>query len=115
MDQYFSETEEITMTKDVNALDDALKSVWDKVRMATQLIAQLRDEKRILASRADDLERQVTSLRAEIQTKDQEIKRLRTEHAQLLQSNGHQSFSDEEKEAIKNRIRDLISKINSYL
>ena len=115
MDQYFSETDEITMPKDVTALDEALKSVWDKVRMATQLISQLRDEKRIAASRTEDLERQVTSLRAEIQARDQEIKRLRAEHSQLVNANGQQSFSEEEKGAIKDRIRDLISKINSYL
>ena len=115
MDHYTTETEEITMPKDETTLDEMLKSVWDKVRLATHLISQLRDEKRVIASRAEDFEHQVTSLRAEIQTKDHEMKRLRAEHAQLVNANGQQSFRDEEKEAIKSRIRDLISKINSYL
>jgi len=103
------------MSKDVNVLDEALKIVWDKIRLTTHLINQLREEKHTLLSRTSELERLVLSLRSDIQTKDQELKRLRAEHDQVLNSNGQQSFSEEEKEAIKNRIRDLISKINSYL
>ncbi len=103
------------MSKNVNVLDEALKTIWDKIRLATHLIIQLREEKHRLVSRADELERLVSSLRSDIQTKDQELKRLRTEHAQVLNSNGQQSFTEEQKEAIKSRIRDLISKINSYL
>ena len=115
MNQYSTETEDVTMPNDASSLDDMLKSVWDKIRLATHLISQLRDEKRLLASRTEELERQVASLRTEIQSKEHEIKRLRSEHAQLANANGQQSFSDEEKVAVKERIRDLISKINSYL
>jgi chromosome segregation ATPase len=111
----FAETEEITMSKDASTMDEVLKSVWDKVRLATHLISQLREEKRAINNRLEELERQMASLRTELQSRDHEIKRLRTEHAQTVNTNGQQSFSEEEKEAIKNRIRDLISKINSYL
>ena len=112
MDQ-FADTEEITMSKDAGTMDEVLKSVWDKIRLAAHLIGQLREEKRVITSRIEELERQMASLRADLQSRDHEIKRLRTEHAQMVNSNGQQSFSEEEKEAIKNRIRELISKINS--
>ena len=115
MNHYSTETEEVTMPKDATSLEDMLKSVWDKIRLASHLISQLRDEKRVMANRSEELERLVASLRTEIQSKEIEIKRLRAEHAQLANANGQQSFRDEEKDAIKARIRDLISKINSYL
>lgn len=115
MNQYLSGAEELTMLKDSRDPDDVLKPVWERIRLATDLISQLRDEKRILTSQAQDLERQVAALRSEIDLRDNEIKRLRSEHAQMSRSEGRQGFSDEEKEAIKSRIRDLISKINSYL
>ena len=114
MNQHPTETEEV-LSKEVNILDDALKSVWDKIRLATQLIGQLRDEKRKLTVRVDELDRQVATLRTDVISRDQELKRLRSEHAQLLNANGHQAFTDEDKENLKGKIRDLISKINSYL
>jgi chromosome segregation ATPase len=115
MNQYLSETEDISMPKDASDINDALKSVWDKIRLAGQLIAQLRDEKRVIASRTEDLERQLTALRSDLEAKENEIRRLRAEHTQLANSNGQHGFSAEEKEAVKSRIRELISKINSYL
>ncbi len=114
MNQHPTETAEV-LSKDVTILDEALKSVWDKVRLASQLINQLRDEKRKLNVRTEELDRLVSSLRSEVLGKDQELKRLRAEHAQLLNANGHQAFTDEDKENLKGKIRDLISKINSYL
>ncbi len=114
LNQYPTETE-TTMSKEVNTLDEALKSVWDKIRLATHLISQLREEKQILSARVDELERQMTLLRSDLSMKDQELKRLRAEHSQLLNANGQQRFTEEEKENIKSKIRDLISKINSYL
>ncbi len=114
MSQHSTDTE-VVLSKEGNVLEEALKSVWEKVRLASQLINQLRDEKRALGVRADELERQVSSIRSELLVKDQELKRLRTEHIQLLNANGHQTFSDEDKENLKVKIRDLISKINSYL
>lgn len=115
MNHNYPETEEVTMTKDGVAVEEELKAVWEKVRLATHLIAQLRDEKRTITTRAEELERQVAALRSDLQARDAEIKRIRAEHAHIASSNGQQSFSEEEREAIKNRIRELISKINSYL
>ncbi|HEV8539051.1 MAG TPA: hypothetical protein VGR15_09065 [Bacteroidota bacterium] len=101
--------------EEIPVMEDALKPVWDKIRLAAHLISQLREDKQNLMSRIDDLERQVATLRSEILTRDQEFKRLRSEHVQLVNANGQRSFTEEEKENIRSRIRELISKINSYL
>jgi len=114
LNQFTSETE-AGAVKEATSLDEVLRSVWDKIHLATQLISQLRDEKRIHLARIGELEDKVNSLTAETLRKEQEVKQLRTEHRQLMNANGHQIFSEEEKEGLKNRIRDLLSKINSYL
>jgi len=114
------------MSKDGNMLDDAFKVIWEKARAAGELVNRLRHDKQILAERlegiekgsaerAKSLEKEIATLRSELLTKDQELKRLRAEHLQLLSANGHHSFSEEEREILKGRIRDLVTKINSYL
>src|SRR5436309_11074411 len=103
------------MTQDSNLLEEKLKAVWEKVRAASNLVLQLRDEKKSLTARAIELEKQVSSARAEILLKDQELKRLRSEYAHVLNSHSQNGFSPEEKDNIRGKIRDLISKINSHL
>jgi hypothetical protein len=47
--------------------------------------------------------------------RDQELKKLRAEHSQLLNAGDSKALTSEEKENLKNKIRDLIAKINSHL
>lgn len=115
MNQYPTEAETAISKEGTSLMEDALKSVWDKIRLAAHLITQLREEKRVLTTRVGDLDRQIATMRSDVQSRDQEIKRLRSEHTHLLNANGHNSFTREEKDSIKVKIRDLISKINSYL
>jgi predicted RNase H-like nuclease (RuvC/YqgF family) len=106
---------EINMIKDEGAVETALKAFWDKARAASELITRLRDELRALGERTERQERELLDLHADILGKDQELKRLRAEHAQLVKSDGKEFFTDEEKESLKNRIRELLAKINSHL
>ena len=117
---------EVTMSRDANVLDDALKAIWEKARAVGEVITQLRGGNRILSERVSELERsnaeqlraserEIAALRSELLAKEQELKRLRVEHSQLLSANGHHSFSGEEREILRSRIRELITKINSYL
>ncbi len=114
------------MSKDVNVLDDAFKVIWEKAKAAGDLLTRLRDEKQSLSDRLRDLEvsfaekfkaleKEIAVLRSDLSAKEQDLKRLRAEHAHLLSANGHHSFSEEEREILKSRIRDLVTKINSYL
>lgn len=114
------------MSKDINVLDDVFKVIWERIRAATDLIGQLREERRMLtdqlreveqsyADRLKAFEKEIIILRSDLMTRDQELKRLRAQHTQLLNVNGHHSFSEEEREILKSRIRDLVTKINSYL
>ncbi len=104
-----------TAVKEVSSLDQLIRSFWEKAHAATELITRLRSEQRSLSDRLAQVEREVTALRSEITARDTELKRVRYERDQLLGSNGHERFTAEEREHLKERIRELIAKINSHL
>ena len=106
---------DVAVPKEAVTLDDTLRLAWDKVRAAVLLINQLREEKHELHSHVRELEQKVLVLSADILSKEQEVKRLRAEHTSLVSASANNGFTLEDRENIKGRIRDLISKINSYL
>ena len=106
---------DVEVVKDAQLLEDALKALWDKARSISELVSQLREEKKSDHGRERVLQQEVESLRSLLANKEQELKRLKAEHAQLVNSNGNNMLSVEEKDNLKNKIRDLIAKINSHL
>ena len=61
------------------------------------------------------LEAEVQKLLNSVSDQEQEFRKLKTEHAQLLNSNGRNFLTEDDKERLKARMRELIAKINSYL
>jgi ABC-type nitrate/sulfonate/bicarbonate transport system ATPase subunit len=115
-----------TIVKESQLLDEIFKPVWERVRRAGDLIQHLQEEKNRLSNRLTDLEQstshtiqslelELKTVRQELVVREQELKRVRSENMQLMSNNGQQIFSLEEREIIKDRIRELIAKINSYL
>jgi chromosome segregation ATPase len=96
-------------------LDALLKDLWERLRSAAQAVHGLREEKRDLVSKVAYLEKELESHKVNLQKRDQELRGLRAEHLQLVNLNGKNSLTDQEKEFLKMRIRDLIVKINSYI
>ena len=110
------ETElEVVAPKESKTFDDALRTLWDKVKEAADMITELKRERQQLHTRLTSVETELSDIRAELTNKEQEIKRLKGELAHSANSNGTGAFSTEEKEVLKNKIRDLIAKINSHL
>ncbi len=103
------------VSKSPQTLELSLRKLWDKIRAAGELIQQLRQENASLKSRTDALVSELSSLRGNIVEREQEIKQLRAERTQLIQTSSGNGFSDEEKEILKSKIRELIAKINSHL
>lgn len=114
MTQQQAETEVASADGQKN-LQDVFRGIWDKAKAASDLITRLVDERRELLKRTGELEESVRSLRNDLAAREQELKRVKGDYSSLLSANGTQSFSVEEKEIIKGRVRDLIAKINSYL
>ena len=114
MNQHETEIE-VPAPKEAQTFDDALRALWDKVREAADIIAEIKRERQHLQNRVMTIEDELSSIRGELVSKEQEIKRLKVELTQSSSSNGAVAIPIEEKEIIKNKIRDLIAKINSHL
>jgi len=100
--------------KDGARIENAIKAFWEKAHAAADLLSQYRSEIHTYRERQKVIEKELQSLRNDLQIKDQEFKRLKAEHVQLTSS--HDSgFTHEERENLRNRIKDLLSKINSHL
>jgi len=95
-------------------IENTLKAFWEKAHAAADLISTYRAEIHSYQERQKLVEKELQSLRNELQVRDQEIKRLRTEHAHLAGMH-NTGFTPEERENLKNRIKDLLSKLNSHL
>ncbi len=104
-----------TIVNGAGSLDHLIRSFWEKAHAASELINRLRSDQRSLSDRLSQVERELTALRSELATRESELKRVRYERDQLIGSNGHERFTEEEREHLKSRIRELIAKINSHL
>jgi len=106
---------EISVPAESNLLEGVFKVIWEKTRAASDLINQLREERHELSGRVAELEAEVQKLTNSLADQEQEFRKLKTEHTQLLNSNGSNLLTEDDKERLKARMRDLIAKINSYL
>ena len=96
------------------SVEGSLKALWEAARRAGELIAQLRGENRVLSTKAEELQREVTQLQQELVKKDQIISKLSAEQAGA-QSKRAVHFADGERELLASKVRDLLAKIESYL
>lgn len=102
-------------TEDASRIEAQLRDLWERLRALAQLVHDLRGEKQSLLDKIAFIEQELENHKVSLQKRDNEIRALRAEHLQLVNSSGKNSMTDEEKEYLKGRIRDLIVKINSYL
>ncbi len=104
----------VVSERDLHTLESSLEKLWEKARRVSDLLIRLKDENQGLKERVRSLEQLESQLKTDLRTRELEVERLRSE-ALRLQSNGSQAFSQEEKEALKARVKDLITKINARL
>jgi len=105
---------EVMSGKDIKSLESSLEALWEKARRVSDVLVQLKESNAALQKKVEDLESVERGLKQELSGKERELERLRQE-ALRLQSNGSNILTKEEKEALKARIKDLISRINSHL
>jgi chromosome segregation ATPase len=102
-------------TEESSRIETQLRDLWERLRALAQHVHDLRDERKTLLDKIAFLEQEFENHKVALQKKEVEIRSLRAEHLQLVNSSGKNSITDEDKEYLKGRIRDLIVKINSYL
>jgi chromosome segregation ATPase len=105
----------LEVPKNAPVLDSSLRKLWEQIRSTAEVIQQLRQENRALKNQVEALGSQVVSLQREMEIKEQDMKRMKAERTQLIQAGSNNGFTDEEKEILKSKIKELIAKINSHL
>lgn len=92
-----------------------IKNLWEKIRKASEVIFILRDENNELKVQYAQVQKKLEEITKSLSDKDLEIARLKTENSKLYSTASEDSMTPAEKEALKKRINELISKINSHL
>jgi chromosome segregation ATPase len=108
------EDTELANKKDLKHLAESIQVLWTKARQVSDLLLQVRAENAQLKTKVAELERSEREVRTRLEQREQELHKLRTEYVQL-QSNGSSIYSKQEKEELRTKIKELISKINSRL
>ncbi|MFI5252464.1 MAG: hypothetical protein ACHQQQ_08545 [Bacteroidota bacterium] len=107
--------ENLDVSKESQTLEASLRTLWEKIKTTADVLHQQKQDNAVLRKEMEGLIAEVASLRRDLSAKDHEVKRLRAENTQLIQTGSDSGFSDEEKEMLKTKIKDLIAKINSHL
>ncbi|MBI3586985.1 MAG: hypothetical protein HY088_07645 [Ignavibacteriales bacterium] len=105
---------EVVAEKDTKSLEYALQMLWEKAHRVSEAIVKLKEENAALHGRIGELEGVEKHLKQILADRERELERVHQE-ALRFQSNGTDVFTKEEKEALKLRIKELITKINSRL
>ena len=104
------------VTLEARSLETVIRHLWERARATSELFAQIKEENRGLQERIGQLEGDVVRLKTDLIRKEQENKKLESEHSQLSSSLiGNNIMMEDEREILKTKIRDLISRINSHL
>lgn len=97
---------------ELELLESSLHGLWEKVKRAGEVIGVLREEKRSLTNRVDQLEAELRRVQAELQKKELAVKELQ---AGASARAAGIPFADGEREALLHRAKDLLSRIEAYL
>jgi len=98
---------DVTNGGEKGQLEASLQKLWEKARALSDILLRLKNDNESLRRRVEEMEQRELTMSKELQGKDQEL----LKH----QSNGSSMFTHEEKEAVVQKIKDLIEKINSRL
>lgn len=97
-----------------HVVESALTALWEKAREASYLISTLRDEKKKLQTRIDEIEEDLLHVKNELLMKQTQLDQLQKEI-----SNGSAqsvvSLTEHEKRDLQAKMRLLISKLDQYL
>ncbi len=98
---------------ELRALENSLKGLWERTRRAAELITELRGQNKELLAQVAALEAEMDRLRQELGRKDQLIKKAMSEVG-VSPPRGAVVMNGE-REAIVARVKDLLSRLETYL
>ena len=98
---------------DLRAVENSLRGLWDRVRQAGDLISSLKEERLLLQSQVKELDARVQALTRDLQQRDEALKAMADEKSTSA-ANGF-VVANGEREAMAERLKVLLAKIDSYL
>jgi len=98
-------------TADVRSVENALKTLWERVRRAGDLIQQLREERQALLVQVEQLRAQVQHVQKELARKEQALASQPRPGA----DDATRVFGNGEREALAQKVKDLLARIDAYL
>lgn len=94
-----------------HGIENALTALWEKAREASYLISTLRDEKRKLQTKINELEEELKQTKNELL-----LIQSRTLQADAMSNNGSSvRLGEEEKLELQKKIKSIIGKLDQYL
>ncbi len=97
-----------------HTVENALAALWEKAREASYLITTLRDEKKKLQLRVEELQEELTGLKNDLVSKQSQLEEVRSELSRHS-GNGFPDITGEEKKELQRKIGSLVSKLDQYL
>lgn len=93
-------------------IEESVKALWEKAKLAGEMIARLREEGLALTSENARLKQELVNLQSELAAKDQHIRKLATAAGDSKSSSG---MSNGEREQITAKVKELLARIDAYL
>ncbi|MBM4166835.1 MAG: hypothetical protein FJ218_07985 [Ignavibacteria bacterium] len=94
-----------------NALEPLLQTLWEKIRAAGDTITLLREDNRMLSMKLEEANRELLKARTSLE----ELQRSEATTFPLFDMNGGKTFSKDEVERLKERVQELLLKVEEYL
>jgi chromosome segregation ATPase len=113
VEQHPVETSVLTSTE-LKSLEDGLRTLWERVRHAGEVIVQLREERVSLHARVHELETQMRGLDRELLKRESQIKEITAQKVVVEPKEGF-LMANGEREALVSRVKDLLARIDAYL
>lgn len=102
--------------REISSTEVALRTLWEKARLASALIAALQEQKSNLQQRIQELDQAIAQMRTDAVVKDMEIMQLRAEidRVQAGIPKGR-VLTVEDRMELQTRIQTLLQKIDTHL
>ena len=95
-------------------IEESVKALWEKAKLAGELIIRLREEKQTLQTQSVALQQEVAKLRTELVAKEQQLQKLMTTQASS-EAKSTSAFSNGERDQLTSKVKELLARIEAYL
>ena len=94
-----------------NSIESLLNTLWEKIRLAGDTISMLREDNRLLSMKLEEANRKLLKARTTLE----ELQQSQTTTFPLFDVSGGKTFSKDEVERLKERVQELLLKVEQHL